>query len=141
MQTVNSNAQQAPASQPAQTASQPAQPLASNALGQFALYSQAQAQKAQAQAQRLANAVYVLIKPSKANLQRQAKGNNTQAQTNANYAAAIMLQVYPLLASSGLNAQQLQASQQAMLKTIYTLQIAANTPASKQAVQQQLPPK
>lgn len=136
MQTVNSNN-----SQPVSNAQQaPApQPLASNALGQFANYAKAQAQKAQAQAQRLANATYVLVKPSKANLQRQAKGNNTQAQTNANYASAIMLQVYPLIAGAGLNAQQTAQVQQHMLHSIYLLQIAANTPQAKQAVQQVLP--
>lgn len=129
---------------PTQTQSQPvsqpvSQPAMPNALGQLALYAQKQAQQAQVQAQRLANATYVLLHPSKANLQRAAKGNNTQAQTNANYASAILLQVYPLVAQSGLSAQQQAQVQQHMLQTIHTLQIAANVPTGKQAVQQVLP--
>ena len=114
-------------------------PTPSNISGQMALYAQSVAQKAQAQATRLANATYLLVRPSKANLARQAKGNNTQAQTNANYASAIMLQVYPLIAQSGLTQAQQQQVQQHMLHSIYTLQNAANIPATKQAVQQDLP--
>src|SRR4249920_2720910 len=110
-----------------------------NALGQMAMYAQAQAQKAQVQAQRLANATYLLIHPSKANITRQAKGNNTQAQTNANLAAALLLQLYPLTQQSGLTqAQQAQVSH-ALLQSIYTLQNAANIAPSKQAVKQVLP--
>lgn len=127
-------------------------PAMPNTQGHLAMYAQAQAQKAQqaqakaqaqaqAQAQRLANATYVLVKPSKANITR-TKQNATpaqQAQTNANLAATLILQLQPLVAQSGLTpAQQTQVAH-ALLQSIYTLQIAANIAPSKQAVQQVLP--
>ena len=137
MQTNNNNTVNSNTANTANTVNGAQQPMP-NALGQFALYAQQQAQKAQQQAQRVANAVYVLVKPSKATLHRTATGNNTQAQTNANYASAILLQVYPLIAQSGLTQAQQTQVQQHMLQSIYTLQNAANTPVAKQAVQQVL---
>jgi len=113
-----------------------------NALGQFANYAKAQAQKAQVQAQRLANATYVLVKPSKANISRQ-KAGVTQAQqnaVNANLAATLVLQLYPLVAQSGLTPAQATQVHQHLLQSVYTLQGAAGIPHNKQAVQLQLPP-
>lgn len=112
------------------------------ALGSVALYAKAQAAKAQAQAQRLANATYVLIKPGKANLSRVKPGitPQQQAQVNANFAATLVLQLYPLVAASGLTPQQQTQVQQHLLQSVYTLQQAAAIPATKQAVQLQLPP-
>jgi hypothetical protein len=115
-------------------------PALPNALGQFALYAQKQASLAAQNAQRLANATYTLLKPSNANLHRTPAKGNTQAQTNANYAAAILLQVYPLVASSGLTPAQTTQVQQNLLASIYNLQGVANLPASKIAVAQVLPP-
>lgn len=115
--------------------------VAQNALGHFALYAQAQAQKAQQQAARLANATYVLIKPSKANVTRN-KAGVTQAQqqaVNANLAATLVLQLYPLVAQSGLTAQQQAQVSQHLLQSVYTLQQAANIAPTKQAVQIVLP--
>jgi len=113
-----------------------------NALGQFAHYAQAQAQKAQAQAQRLANATYVLVKPSKANITRNKQGVTAQqqAQVNANLAATLVLQLYPLVAQSGLTPAQQAQVQQHLLQSVYTLQQVTTLPASKYAVQLQLPP-
>jgi hypothetical protein len=112
-------------------------------LGQFAGYAQAQAQKAAQQAARLAAATYTLVKPSKANISRNKPGI-TQAQqnvVNANLAATLILQLYPLVAQSGLTpAQQAQVSQH-LLQSVYTLQQAAQIAPAKQAVQLVLPPK
>jgi len=102
--------------------------------GAYANYAKAQQAKAQAQAQRLANATYTLVKPSNANLKRAATGNNTQAQTNANYASAILLQLYPLTLQSGLTPQAQAQLTQHLLQAIYTLQNAASVPTNKQAV-------
>jgi thiamine monophosphate synthase len=101
-----------------------------------------QAKLAAQQAQQLANATYVLIKPSKANITRVKVGVSPaqQAQINANLAATLVLQLYPLVAQSGLTPQQAQQVSQALLKSVYVLQGAANLPQSKLAVQQILPP-
>jgi hypothetical protein len=137
MQT-QTQTQTAAATAQTQTVAAPAMP---NALGQMARFAQTQAAAAAAQAARLAAATYVLVRPSKANLSRPATGGKTQAATNANYAAAVMLQVYPLIAASGLTPAQQAATQQQLLNAIYTLQVAAAIPTAKQAVQLQLPPK
>lgn len=127
-------------------------PAMPNTQGHLAMYAQAQAQKAQAQqakaqaqaqaqALRLANATYVLVKPSKANITR-TKQNATpqqQAQTNANLAATLILQLQPLVAQSGLTPTQQAQVTHALLQSVYTLQNAASIAPSKQAVQQVLP--
>lgn len=112
-----------------------------NALGQMAQFAQAQAQKAQAQAQRLANATYTLIAPTKANLTRIKPGVSQaqQAQINANFAATLVLQLYPLVQQSGLTQAQQTQVQQALLQSVYTLQNAANLAPNKKAVKQVLP--
>jgi hypothetical protein len=135
MQTQNTNPTPANVATPTQT---PATPAMGGALGQMALYAKAQAQKAAQQAQRLANATYTLVRPSNANLNRTPAGGKTQAQTNAQYAAAILLQVYPLIANSGLTPAQQTQVQHNLLQSIYILQGAANLPTNKQAVQMHL---
>jgi hypothetical protein len=112
------------------------------AYGAFANYAKAQQQKQVAQQQRLANATYVLVKPSKANITRQKQGV-TQAQqnaVNANLAATLVLQLYPLVAQSGLTPQQQTQVQQQLLQAVYVLQQHTTLPTTKYAVQLQLPP-
>jgi len=135
--------QTAVTAQAAAQAAAPQSPAANTAYGPFANFAKAQAQKAAAQAARLAAATYTLVRPGNAHISRNKPGATQaqQAAVNANLAARLVLQLYPLVAQSGLTPAQAAQVSQHLLQSVYTLQQAAHIAPAKQAVQLVLPPK
>jgi len=130
-----------------QTTAKPQSPNVVSQMAQYKAIQQAkqakQARLAQQQAQALANATYVLVKPSNANIASQAQARvkphytaQQVQQVHANLAATLVLQLYPLVAQSGLAPAQQNMVQQALLKATYALQGAASIAPAQQAVQQ-----